>query len=174
MKAFPLRHGRIIDFEGTRKTGIKQAAIIDISDFEIASHYEYLSTDGKFSDWLISNRNTNQIEFWVAHNASVEKNIMNEYAPYKSSYKQKSKALQWGPWIDTLVLYNRLYTNIGDYSLKNLGKIFLDSKEVSQLADKLCLRTSPIFHQSMFDCVVTFLLINRLRDQIDLNLFIDV
>ena len=33
MKAFNKKIGRVIDFEGSLKTGIQQAAIIDFSDF---------------------------------------------------------------------------------------------------------------------------------------------
>ena len=173
MKAFPLRRGRIIDFEGTRKTGIKQASIIDIFDFEITCHQEYLSTDGTFSDWLVSKSNTSKIEFWIAHNASIERNILIEHTPYKSNYPKNSKTLKWGPWLDSLALYKKLYSNLNNYSLKNLGKIFLESCEINQLAENMCIRTGRTFHQSMFDCIVTFLLINRLKNIIDLNFFLD-
>lgn len=171
MKAFNKKIGRVIDFEGSLKTGIQQAAIIDFSDFCIFDSKEYLNIDGNFKDWIIKNTNQNQIEIFVAHNIQIEKNIINKYIPYKSSINENHTTLKWGPWVDTLLIYKALYPNINSYKLNNLGRLFLNQVKIKTLAKKLCKRTKVRSHQSMYDAVLTFLLLERLKNKIDISLF---
>lgn len=172
MKSFQLIKGRVIDFEGSRKTGIQQASFIDFEDFEVIKHGEFLPSDGKFFDWLIENNLDVDIDYWVAHNANVERNLIKEHAPYRPSLGMGRRELSWGPWIDTLKIYRMLYPDLGDYNLQSLGEKFLLVNDIEKVAQSLCLRTMKSYHQSMFDCVVTFLLIKRLKNSVNLNLFL--
>lgn len=171
MKALQSKIGRVIDFEGNRTKGIQQASLIDFTDFEIIHCSEFLNTDGIFTDWILSSTCNYQIDYWVAHNANVEKNLIKDHAPYRANFSTFSKEIQWGPWIDTLTLYQTLYPNLQDFRLQILSKEFLISSEIDSLVEQLCNRTGKKFHQSMFDSIITFLLLRRLRDSIDLSLF---
>lgn len=133
---------------------------------------EYLKTDGTFSDWMVTHTTNYKIDYWVAHNANVEINLIHEYTPYTSNYMAGDNQLAWGPWIDTLHVYKTLYPTFNDFSLQNLSKEFLVLNEIYHLADRLCVRTGKKFHQSMFDCVVTYMLLIRLIKTVNLNLFL--
>lgn len=172
MKAFKLKRGRIIDFEGSRKNGIQQASFIDIQDYKITNHSEYLATDGIFSDWVVSSTSLYQIDYWVAHNANVEINLIKEHTPYKLLSSSSINSLSWGPWIDTLYIYRKLYPDLQNLSLQNLSNEFLNESEICSLASQLCIRTGKRFHQSMFDCLITYLLLIRLSGSVDLALFL--
>ena len=171
MIACKLKNGRVIDFEGSKNSGIQQASYIDFVNFDIINYSEFLCSDGVFSDWLITNTSSYKIDYWVAHNANVEKNLIKDHAPYRANFSTFSKEIQWGPWIDTLTLYQTLYPNLQDFRLQILSKEFLISSEIDSLVEQLCNRTGKKFHQSMFDSIITFLLLRRLRDSIDLSLF---
>lgn len=172
MKSYQLIKGRVIDFEGSRKTGIQQASFIDFNNFEVIQYGEFLSSDGKFLDWLIENNEDLDIDYWVAHNSNVERNLIREHAPYRPSTGIRKQELSWGPWVDTLTIYKKLYPDLDDYSLQCLGKKFLLIDEIDKVAQRLCLRTKKTYHQSMFDCVVTFLLTKRIKNLVNLSLFL--
>tara|TARA_B100002019_G_scaffold292355_1_gene315189 strand:- start:2064 stop:2579 length:516 start_codon:yes stop_codon:yes gene_type:complete len=170
MKASQFKQGRVIDFEGTRKKGVKQASIIDYLNFKIIGSSEYLQSDNRFREWINTDIDVNHIDYWVAHNINVEQNLIKKYTPYKTF--NEITGVNWGPWIDTLQVYKKLYPKLEDYSLKCLGDTFLSKKEVNNLAAERCIRTAPKYHQSMYDCVVTFLLLKRISEKINLSLFL--
>ena len=80
--------------------------------------------------------------------------------------------MEWGPWIDTLKIYRALYPNLKNYTLSYLKSVFDLERSVKELSDTLCKRTAVKQHESMYDCIVTYLLLYRLKQQIDLNLFL--
>ena len=112
---------------------------------------EYLKSDDKFNEWINTDSHLSHIDYWVAHNINVEKSIIKKYTPYKTF--NEITGVSWGPWIDTLKIYKNLYPKLADYSLANLGFVFLQEKEIDHLAKKLCVRTKNKYHQSMYDCV---------------------
>ena len=168
-----MKHGRVIDFEGSKKAGIQQAAIIDFCDFKITNSKEYNLIDGNFREWLIDITGGIQIDYWVAHNAHVEKLFITESAPYKVNTGCQSKVLTWGPWIDTLKIYRTLYPQIEDYTLKNLAVRFLSLEKISVIANRICKKNPKSFHQAMYDCLITYELLKRLHAKINLGLFLD-
>ena len=172
MTAFEKKRGRVIDFEGSTSVGIQQASIIDFKNSEIINSKEYLKDDGEFSGWFAKNTENSEIEIWVAHNFTVEKNLIAQNAPYKNNLLSMSSSMQWGPWIDTLIIYKRLYPNLEKYTLSDLKLRFLDVKKIERIAQRLCKRTKPKPHQSMYDAIVTYLLLDRLRTKVDFNLFL--
>ncbi|MEK9772709.1 MAG: hypothetical protein VW907_03130 [Opitutae bacterium] len=172
MTAFQFKKGRVIDFEGSKNTGIQQASLIDFVNFAIVNHSEFLCSDGPFRDWLVADSSLYKIDYWVAHNANVERNLIKQHTPYKSKNSSSFGEITWGPWIDTLVVYKALYPNLKDYSLERLSFDFLKLEEINKLVTRMCDRTGKKFHQSMYDCVVTFLLLERLHRSVDLSLFL--
>ena len=59
------------------------------------------------------------------------------------------------------------------YNLKNLSEIFLTKGEIANLSKVYCKRSKKAYHQSTFDGLVTFKLIERLRDKVDLAFFLE-
>jgi len=164
--------GRVIDFEGSFRTGIQQASIIDFKNFQVINTKEYIGSDGRFSDWLLENTHHCQIDYWVAHNVPVEKNMVNKHTPYRNNLNRNESTTNWGPWLDTLKVYKSLYPSINNYALNNLRKNFIDAYKIEVLANKYCKRTQKKIHHSMFDSIITFLLLERLQNKINLSLFL--
>ena len=158
--------------EGSVQSGVRQASYIDFKNFEIINSKEYLEVDGPFSTWLSSCTNCEEVECWAAHNCAVDKNIITKYAPYKNNLADQFTKMEWGPWIDTLKIYRALYPNLKNYTLSYLKSVFGLERSVKELSDTLCKRTAVKQHESMYDCIVTYLLLYRLKERIDLNLFL--
>ena len=78
MIACKLKNGRVIDFEGSKNSAIQQASYIDFVNFDIINYSEFLCSDGVFSDWLIRT-SSYKIDYWVAHNANVEQNLIKRH-----------------------------------------------------------------------------------------------
>ena len=173
MKSFNLKYGRVIDFEGSKKAGIQQAAVIDFYNFKIISSKEYNLIDGNFRDWLVDITRGIQIDYWVAHNTHVEKLFITESAPYRVNIGFQGKVITWGPWIDTLKIYRALYPQIEDYTLKNLAERFLNLEKINEIADRICKKKQKSFHHAMYDSLITYELLKRLHTKINLGLFLD-
>jgi DNA polymerase III alpha subunit (gram-positive type) len=172
MITFESSIGRVIDIEGSIVLGVRQASYLDFENFKIINSKEYLGNDGLFSNWLSNCNNCKSVSYWVAHNCMVEKNIITKFAPYKNNLENQYNKMEWGPWVDTLKIYKILYPNLNNYTLTNLKKVFDLEQRVVELASKFCKRTGVKQHESMYDCIVTYLLLQRINDFVDLNSFL--
>ena len=173
MKALKEKFGRVIDFEGSRKSGIQQASIIDFKSFSVIRSHEFLKGDGDFNDWILDVIDKSPNDFWVSHNISIEKNLLTSQMPYLRNASFNKGNITWGPWVDSLKVYKKLYPNLIDYNLKDLCEIFLTKEEISTLSKEYCKRSKIAYHQSTFDALVTFMLLERLKDKIDLAFFLE-
>ncbi len=168
MKAFEKRIGRIIDFEGKLNEKIREIAYVDIQNFEILNAYH--SKSAEVQDTVLKSFNQNKIDYFVSHNAQIEKNFLKSIMPYRSS--KENEEIVWGPWLDSLSLYRKMYPRLGKYDLKSLSLIFLTEQKIDGVIRKLDLSKKSSFHSAIFDCIITYLLLERLKDTIDLNNFI--
>ena len=173
MKALKEKFGRVIDFEGSRKSGIQQASIIDFKSFSVIRSHEFLKGDGDFNDWILDVIDKSPNDFWVSHNISIEKNLLTSQMPYLRNASINKGNIIWGPWVDTLKVYKKLYPNLIDYNLKKLCEIFLTKEEITTLSKMYCRRSKVAYHQSTFDSLVTFMLLERLKDKVDLAFFLE-
>ena len=173
MKALKEKFGRVIDFEGSRKSGIQQASIIDFKSFSVIRSHEYLNVDGDFNNWILNLINKSPNDFWVSHNMSIEKNLLTSQMPYLTKTSFNKDNIFWGPWLDTLKVYKKLYPNLTDYTLKNLCDILLNREDIAVLSKVYCKRSKKAYHQSTFDALVTFKLIERLKEKVNLAFFLE-
>ena len=173
MKALKEKFGRVIDFEGSRKSGIQQASIIDFKSFSVIRSHEFLKGDGDFNDWILDVIDKSPNDFWVSHNISIEKNLLTSQMPYLRNASFNKGNITWGPWVDSLKGYKKLYPNLIDYNLKDLCEIFLTKEEIAPLSKVYCKRSKIAYHQSTFDALVTFMLLERLKDKVDLAFFLE-
>ena len=143
----------MIDFEGSRKTGIQQASVLSFRNFDIIDAHEFLKDDGSFNDWMIKLLSKNPIDFWVSHNITVEKNFLTSQMPYFISSYLNNDNLTWGPWIDTLEIYKCLYPNL---TVNTASRIcvpcFLVKREkLMSLSEAFIAKDrKTTFHQSMY------------------------
>lgn len=173
MKSLKEKFGRVIDFEGSRKSGIQQASIIDFKSFSVIRSHEYLECDGDFNGWILNLINKSPNDFWVSHNMSIEKNLLTSQMPYLIKTSINKDNILWGPWLDSLKVYKKLYPNLTDYNLKNLSDTFLTKKDIAALSKLYCKRSKKAYHQSTFDALVTFKLIERLKEKVNLAFFLE-
>ena len=109
MKALKEKFGRVIDFEGSRKSGIQQASIIDFKSFSVIRSHEFLKGDGDFNDWILDVLDKSPNDFWVSHNISIEKNMLTSQMPYLRNASFNKGNITWGPWVDSWPCERRLF-----------------------------------------------------------------
>ena len=72
---------------------------------------------------------------------------------------------EWGPWLDTLHLYRRIYPHLDSYKLKDLVQFF----ELQTLLDKYAASLCPIdrsnYHCALYDALGSALLLGRVINE---------
>ncbi|MDR2720743.1 MAG: hypothetical protein LBB15_00445, partial [Puniceicoccales bacterium] len=111
----------VIDFEGTRATGIVEYGIATIIGSKIVGTHaaECIENFNEHLDIFIKLRRSGA---FVGHNASVEDGMLRHYAPSPGFVKKYSSSNEivatWGPWIDTKMLYRTFWSNLSKYSIR--------------------------------------------------------
>ena len=169
----------VLDFEGTVRKGIREAAFLIVRQGEIVQSKEFIEKEESSNNIneeiinFLSNCQNGIPEILCAHNSIVEKNFLKEIMPYKTVNKENIKlSNKWGPWLDTLYVYRKLYPHLKDYCLKSLVERFIDKSELDKLANKHCNKKRLYYHNAMYDAICTMLLINRLESKIKLELLL--
>ncbi|MBU61540.1 MAG: hypothetical protein CMI26_03440 [Opitutae bacterium] len=111
----------------------------------------------------------NSVDVFCAHHASVEENLLKSTWPYRPIQNEK-QSFDWGPWVDTLQLYKKLYPGIGNYSLGNL----IDTFGLGDCLKNNALRTCPSgrqsFHCALYDTLASALLLTRLAEAPEISM----
>ena len=128
----------VIDFEGSRQSGIVEYGVVTLAGAKIVATYTRLcAAIGTISDrdrqqhGISEQAAAEQACFdteWdffaqlratgplCAHNAAVEDGLLRSVWPYPRSSPDFSavgrSVASWGPWLDTLYLYRRIYHNL--------------------------------------------------------------
>jgi DNA polymerase-3 subunit epsilon len=181
----------VIDFEGSRATGVLEygvatvlngsviegrtricAAIGAIPEAETRVHgIAQADTAGlnPFSadqDLFMDLRSSGLL---CAHNASFEKHLIKSVWPYPRTspdfLKHGRNSADWGPWIDTLRLYEAVYPALKDYSLGALMKKFGLTEELDTISTNFCPASRRHFHCALYDALGSALLLTHLGDQ---------
>ncbi len=155
----------VIDFEGTRRRGIREYGIVTLIDLEVVDTH-FASCEGemdKHIKFLIDLRRTGS---FVGHNTSVEDRLLRHHACSPGYVKKfsgcENKVTTWGPWIDTKVLYKNFFRTINDFSLKHLIENFDLSSPLFSLASKVCSSEHVGYHNALFDALATCILLQKL------------
>ncbi len=106
----------------------------------------------------------------AAHHASVEASLLKSVWPCprlspdftQAANEAKAKVAQWGPWIDSLALYRRIYPQLGSYGLNELIDQFGLMPELKTLADKHCPPSRHTYHCALYDALASTLLLQAL------------
>ena len=178
-----------IDFEGSRQTGILEYGIVGLSaqqgifstESKLCKNKTYipltemhchglsanhLLTKIDFSNYLNHFLQLRSKAFFCAHNAIFENTLLSDYCPITSNAYSlhKMQTQQWGPWIDTYILYKKFFKN-KSYSLNELIKNFQLGEILSTLGKKFCPHTRNNFHCALFDAIAcALLLLNFIRN----------
>jgi DNA polymerase III epsilon subunit-like protein len=180
----------IIDFEGSTKTGVLEWGVVSIQgDTLLDAKTRLCGTDrpidaiesqqhGITSELVIECANFEQdFDLFAqlrktgplcAHNASVENRLLKDtwsytrQSPDFSNPKENGLLTSWGPWLDTLPIYRRLYPDLKNYQLNALIHLFDLEDKLMQLARLYCPEERLRYHCALYDALASALLLQRL------------
>lgn len=185
----------VIDFEGSRQSGIVEYGIVTLVGQDIiASHTRICAPDGTITDadrlqhGITEERAEQEERFAVewpmiskmreegpfcAHNAAVESGLLEAVWPRPSASPNFAEdgvmAAEWGPWLDTLYLYRMIYEGLGSYRLQELVQIFALQSTLDARARVICPKGRRHYHCALYDALASALLFIRLFDENELK-----
>lgn len=187
----------IIDFEGSTNTGVLEWGMVSIQGERILEAKTRLCGTEKSIDKIESQQHGITSELVVecpafekdfdlfaklrksgplcAHNASVEDRFLRNTWSYTRqvpdfSNPEENKLLtSWGPWLDTLPIYRRLYPDLDNYQLNTLIHLFSLEETLNALARIYCPKERVRYHCALYDALASALLLQRLFTLKELN-----
>lgn len=181
----------VIDFEGSRQSGVVEYGYITLEHGEVVdSGTQICAPVGTITDMdrgqhgISEERAAGQASFenawslfaglresgpFCAHNAAVEDGFLRAVwsCPRRSpdfSEPHQSTA-SWGPWLDTLPIYRRVYPQLASHKLQTLVGIFELQPELDRQAGILCPADRQHYHCALYDALASALLLRRLADE---------
>ena len=177
----------VIDFEGSNRTGVIEYGVVTLLRKEVFStvtkiHLGRASVSKLdtqchgLSDRDLINQTPFESEwdYWlslrrtgifVAHNASVESQLLRLTWPRPSAVPSLEDGVQtaeWGPWIDSCRLARLWLPTLGDYKLGSLIKIFKLQAQLDILAEQHCPPQRRKYHSALYDALASALVLRTL------------
>ena len=179
----------VMDFEGHRRYGVIEYGVVTLKGDEIAACATRLCrSDGPINprdsaihglfqrDTVDAPPFKEEVERFVewrqsgvfaAHNKAVEHGLLKHtwpYPPFVPDWRTGDRTRpDWGPWIDTLRIYQTLYPSLPDHSLGALVSVFELEKPLQAAAASHCPPRRRQAHCALFDALASALLLLRLR-----------
>ena len=184
----------VIDFEGSRHSGIVEYGVVTlcgtkivatqtrlcapigtISDQDRIQHgitEEAAAREARFdADWFYFADLREKGPF-CAHNAIVEDGLLRSVWPCPRNSlnfaKEGEYAATWGPWLDTLQLYRSIYPQLSSYRLSDLIVNFRLQTVLDELAELYCPEKRRQFHCALYDAFASALLLKHLYTEPEL------
>lgn len=175
----------VIDFEGSRATGVLEYGVATIHHGHITNAQTRIcqpsgiipeaetrvhgistaETVGQkpFTDELGLFMDLRSSGPLCAHNATFERHLLKAVWPYprhSPDFLNPGRSLaDWGPWIDTLRLYELIFPMISDHSLGSLLKTFGLQEKLEQASVEFCPPERRRFHCALYDALGSALLL---------------
>tara|TARA_B100000965_G_scaffold219022_2_gene183334 strand:+ start:1332 stop:2000 length:669 start_codon:yes stop_codon:yes gene_type:complete len=178
----------IIDFEGSRQTGILEYGIVSLADGQVrtaqtrfccakqaipasetAQHgitdKDLLTADPIDGDWELfrSLRSTGPLG---AHHAPVENRFLKDVWPHPGrapDFMHPGESMHtWGPWVDTHALYKALYPELESHKLSDLIETFELQHVLQNLANTHCPPERRHLHCALYDALASACLLMHL------------
>lgn len=185
----------VIDFEGSRQSGIVEYGVVTLQGTEIvATQTRLCAPIGTISDRDRQQHGISEEAASVealfdaewslfaalresgplcAHNAAVEDGLLRLVWPYPRNSPDFSEAGQaiasWGPWLDTLYLYRRIYPQLESHKLGDLIELFKLQGDLEVQAALYCPEKRQRYHCALYDALASALLLRRLYEEPDLQ-----
>ncbi len=182
----------VLDFEGGRRSGIVEFGVATLLDSRItATHTRLCAPAGPVTpaesalhgiaeaeaaraapfsaeqELFFALRQTGP---FAAHHAPVERGLLRHTWPVPPASPDfaavgpaaSPRVADWGPWLDTRRIYERLYPGLPNYQLMELIRVFALADELSVLANTHCPPSRRQPHCALFDALAAALLLARL------------
>ena len=159
-----------LDFEGSLRTGIREIGALYTVGKKMTSYQDRIIQNKEECIKALGNIVENKPDVFISHNAHIEKNLLKSYLPYNRICSNRI-SLEWGPWIDTTIIYRTLYPNISTYDLVFLTKTFI-KKRAEELSSIICSADKKFHHNALYDALCTYLLFERIQKKVNINEFI--
>jgi len=184
----------VIDFEGSRQSGIVEYGVVTLLGTKIiAAQTRLCAPVGTISDpdrmrhGVTEETVAQEARFdaeWnyfadlrekgplCAHNAIVEEGLLRSVWSYPRKSpnfaREGESVASWGPWLDTLQLYRAIYPQLSSYRLSDLIANFDLQIALYELAELYCPVKRKRFHCALYDAFASALLLKRLYEEPDL------
>ncbi len=181
----------VIDFEGSRRSGILEYGIVTldggavtssctrlcrplgrVDEMDIAVHRIRPAVAERFplfsEDWELfcDLRKKGPL---AAHFAGAENHLIKSVWPYPPSSPDFAwpgrEVNNWGPWIDTGRLYANLFPELKSANLEALISVFGHQEELDQLAAEHCPSERCAYHAALYDALAAALLLLKLLER---------
>ena len=160
--------GIVLDFEGSLHDGFREVGYIRIKNFEIIDAKEITVGSG-CKEKILRSFLENKYDFLLSHQSNIEKNFIKREMPYTSF----SPSGKWEPWLDTKLIYKKLYPDLEKYDLKALTETFLGLTSINEKAAHYCDQNKLGFHNALFDAFCCYALTKRLCSKVNLQKFLN-
>ncbi len=180
----------VIDFEGNRAYGVVEFGVVTLFGGEVAKTstrlcranrpmepieenfhgipYSHTLDHPPFRDFFDDFSALRQTGVFAAHHAAVEKSLIKSVWPYPAYspdfLNPRKEMADWGPWIDTRVLYAALFPQLENHKLGNLIKVFGLETQLNDLAEKHCPPDRANYHCALYDALGAAALLQRLGE----------
>ena len=176
-----------IDFEGSRKLGVVEYGIAEISGGKIASartricapktkigarDAEFFGIDNTracamppFSDDLPMFCELRARGVFASHNASVEDSLLRAELPTPGvcrNFSSGREGGEWGPWIDTCALSKNIFPDLPSAKLSDMIAAFSLGGELEREAAAHCPERRSKWHCALYDAVAAALLLIKI------------
>lgn len=181
----------VIDFEGSRQSGVVEYGYVTLEHGEIVDAQTRICAPvGTISDMdriqhgISEDRAASEPLFeaewplfaglreagpFCAHNASVEDGFLRAVwsCPRTSpNFSEPGQTIaSWGPWLDTLYLYRRIYPQLGSHKLQGLIELFDLQAALDSKAATMCPDSRQHYHCALYDALASALLLCRLAEE---------
>jgi DNA polymerase III epsilon subunit-like protein len=190
--SWPATSIHVLDFEGGRRSGIVEFGVVTLLNGQFtATHSRLCAPAGPVTaaesalhgiteadatraapfsieqELFFALRQTGP---FAAHHAPVERGMLRHTWPVPPASPDFAAAnpataprvADWGPWLDTRRIYERLYPGLSNYQLGDLIKTFALVGELSALAATYCAPNRRRPHCALFDALAAALLLVHL------------
>jgi DNA polymerase-3 subunit epsilon len=185
----------VIDFEGSRQSGVVEYGVVTLLGANIVSTHtrlcapigtisdrdrlqhgiseEATATAARFdAEWDLFTDLRDSGPF-CAHNAAVEDGLLRTVWPYPRNFPNYAEDGQpiaaWGPWLDTLYLYRRIYPQLDSHKLADLIGQFELQAALDLQAQLCCPQKRRHYHCALYDTLASALLLRRLYEEPELE-----
>lgn len=181
----------VIDFEGSKASGILEYGVVTLHKGDVSAVHTRIcapssshipaaetqvhglgkeETSGKApftseQELFMSLRESGPL---CAHNAAFENHLLKSLWPYPrkspdfASMATPKGIATWGPWIDTLRLYELVFPMLADHSLGALLKTFNLCEQLDIIASDYCPSGRCHYHCALYDAIGSALLLTHM------------